>query len=117
MVYICEAQNQKIMSRFKIGQSVVALKTHSSGVFKEGDVVTVDGFCCCPECGLSCLYLVGKTELCNSECKCSFVERGVRECFNEANFAPLQSFGDHIAETIIQELTPFIELSEEIEKR
>jgi hypothetical protein len=106
------------MSRFKIGQSVVALKTHSSGVFKEGDVVTVDGFVCCPGCGELCIYLSGKNDIVDSGCsRCNFEENSVRECYFEINFTPLQSFGDHIAETIIQELTPFIELSEEIEKR
>ena len=48
MVYICEAQNQKIMSRFKIRQTIVCLVDYKESGIKKGDEVIVDGFCCCP---------------------------------------------------------------------
>jgi len=107
------------MSRFKIGQRVVAVKDHSQGEFKKGDEFIVDGFSCCENCGKQRINLLGFDSPTTIRCKngCDHIGSYKRIEFSKYLFAPLQSFGDHIAETIIQELTPFIELSEEIEKR
>lgn len=50
------------MSKFKLGDKAIALENHSQGFFKEGDIYTVDGFTCCPKCGLPCIQLKEVTQ-------------------------------------------------------
>ncbi len=100
------------MSRFKIGQKVVAIRDHSQGIYKKGDEFIVDGFNCCPGCGLQCIFLKGKNSVGGSACTiCGIIDEKVRESFGERNFAPLQSFGEQITEQIINELTLHPELT------
>lgn len=92
------------MSRFKIGQRVVAVLNQPQGRFKKGDEIVVDGFTCCPSCGILCIYLVGFNKLSNSECgECSKIDSATRECYEEASFAPIQSFGEQIEEQLSKE--------------
>lgn len=101
------------MSRFKIGQRVVAVIDHRQGFFKKGDEFVVGGFSCCPQCGLPCVYLKNFYKIANSVCNkgCSYREEGVRECYAERNFAPIQSFGEQIAEQITKEVEEVISSS------
>ena len=96
------------MSRFKIGQRVVAIRDHSKGEYKKGDEFIVEGFDCCPGCGLPCLFLDSKRRATESSCNiCRTVEFDVRESYGERNFAPLQSFGEQIEESISKEAEEF----------
>jgi hypothetical protein len=96
------------MSRFKIGQRVVAVRNHSKGEFNKGDEFIIDGFACCPKCGIRCVYLFGKNDDCGSQCtNCNTHYITIRECYGESIFAPLQSFGEQIEESISKEAEEF----------
>lgn len=102
------------MSRFKIGQKVVAIKDHSQGVFKKGDEFIVDGFTCCPSCGNPCIYLNGKTEVVKWHCRpmgcgANYI---LRESFSEFMFAPLQNNADAIEYKISVSIPELITIKE-----
>lgn len=84
------------MARFKIGQKVVAIVDNRSGAFKRGDVFTVDGFSCCPYCGLPTLFLKEKTDIVIVARSCGRQSHNVREEFAERAFAPLANISDAI---------------------
>ena len=96
------------MSRFKIGQRVVAVKDQSQGRFKKGDEFTIDGFTCCPHCGIQCVYLDERTKIIRSLCGiCDNRYNAGRQNYAERLFAPLQSFGEQIEESISKEAEEF----------
>lgn len=47
------------MSKFKLGQEIIAIENHPQGWFKKGDEFIVDGFNCCNKCGAPSVYLKG----------------------------------------------------------
>lgn len=88
------------MARFKIGQKVVALEKVSD-VIKKGEIYIVDGYHCCPGCGLPCIFVKDINVRCASPCLldkggCGYVEYGVRASFEEVIFAPLTNIADAI---------------------
>jgi len=86
------------MSRFKIGQKVVAIK--GTRIIIKGNTYTIDGFSCCPGCGLSTVYLLENKDICNSRCDgksgCNYLEISVRSNWAEILFAPLSNIADVI---------------------
>lgn len=100
------------MSRFKLGQRVVAIVNQSQGVFKKGDEFVVDGFACCSQCGSPCINLVGFDRIVNSICECR-QKKIIREMYTEKLFAPLSNISDAIEYRLsvsIPELTEIKEL-------
>ena len=95
------------MSRFKIGQRVVAVKSNPSGNIVKGKEYTIDGFSSCINCGEPSVYLLGYDTIIISThggCGHSAIER---EKYLECRFAPLQSFGEQIEESISKEAEEF----------
>lgn len=83
------------MHRFKVGQKVVAVKSHSGGEFKIGDIFIVDELNCCCKCGLSTICLNGKDEYCIVVCSCNYTGAG-REHYTEMCFEPIQNISDAV---------------------
>jgi len=84
------------MSKFKLGQEVVALVTYLPTNIIKGNIYIVDGFTCCPGCGLPCINLKGRQKLYNSICQkeskgCGYREIAVRERYSENAFTDLIS--------------------------
>lgn len=92
------------MSKFKIGDEIVAIKNHSLGRFKIGDEFIVDGFSCCPNCGKRTIYLKGINLIVNTNCYCECVMKSVRAQYAESSFEKKKSFGQSITEKIVEEL-------------
>lgn len=86
------------MSRFKIGQRVVAVRSHKLGDFKKGDEFIIDGFGCCPKCGIACVYLKGMDKEADIDCSACGNESVIigRVLYREECFAPLTSLSDAI---------------------
>ena len=92
------------MSKFKLGQEIVAIKYQPEGKFKKGDEFIVDGLSCCNKCGLPCVYLKGLyNNVRNIHSACGGRFSG-REMFAESDFAPKQSFADSICEKIANDV-------------
>lgn len=76
---------------FKIGQKVVAIKDHTSGVFKKGDVFTVKNilpsFCKCKQV----LIDIGKSGCTVNWCRACNIDSSPNNTmlFKETNFAPI----------------------------
>lgn len=91
------------MARFKIGQKVVAIRSHTDGSFKKGVVYILDGFSSCPNCGAQTIHLKGYEErinfVCNHHyggCNMAVTARNVRSMFFIESFAPLHFSADAI---------------------
>lgn len=107
------------MANFKIGDKVIAKFNHSGGSFRKGDEFIIDGFCCCPSCGLPCIQLRGRTENCISICDgshkgcgCGFMVEE-RESFWIGAFEKPASFGElasYKVKVSIPELTEIKEI-------
>lgn len=95
------------MSKFRIGQKVVAIRDHSKGVFKKGDVFTVLN-CRVKECLCKSLEVdIGiKSHRYNRclICKSDLVTSSIW-WFDEASFAPLQEKSDFTFEQAIELVT------------
>lgn len=92
------------MSKFKIGDEIVAIKNHSLGRFKIGDEFIVDGFSNCPNCGTQNIYLKGFDLIVDTRCNCEFLIRSVRRQYAEDCFEKKKSFGQSITEKISEEI-------------
>lgn len=42
---------------WKVGQKILCVKTHSEGLVVAGNEYTIEGFSCCPCCGVGCVIL------------------------------------------------------------
>ncbi|MBK9526687.1 MAG: hypothetical protein IPO39_18735 [Bacteroidetes bacterium] len=94
------------MSRFKIGQGG-GDESNPSGNIVKGKEYTIDGFSSCINCGEPSVYLLGYDTIIISThggCGHSAIER---EKYLECRFAPLQSFGEQIEESISKEAEEF----------
>lgn len=101
------------MNRFKVGQKVVALKTHADGEFKKGEIYIIDGFSCCPMCGRATVYLLNHNEIVNSTCTiCGHKDKEVRVNFYESNFAPIENIADAIEYKMKVSIPELIEIKE-----
>lgn len=107
------------MSNFRIGEKVVAKENHPNGTFKKGDEFIVDGFCCCPRCGRSNLYLKGLDRIVNSECNtriangCGHITTDTRQRYSERRFEKAISIAEGIEyrlKVTIPELTEIKEV-------
>lgn len=94
---------------FYVGQKVVAVKTHSQGLFKKDDVFTVletNNLSCC---GIAVVN-VGINKRTNhvicSKCGCTSKNTSPHCLFAEICFAPIEEYSDSmsIAMQLIQEL-------------
>lgn len=75
------------MSKFYIGQKIVAIKDHSQGVFKKGDEFTVFNIVKC------CEYLVDIGLKNGIGSYCSYCNKDISQnilFFNESRFAPIE---------------------------
>lgn len=74
------------MSKFYIGQKIVAIKDHSQLIFKKGDEFTVLGISKCCEYGVNInVRIPGKVTFCNI---CGSNYNGIY--FRESSFAPIE---------------------------
>lgn len=95
------------MSKFYIGQKIVAIKDHSQGKFKKGDEFTVFGFGNTCSCGVICIDIGIKTVNSDLRCTtCGVVDTNLTgiHYFNETSFAPIElsstTFEDVIKENL-----------------
>jgi len=97
---------------FYVGQRIVAVKSHSQGVFKKGDEFILKAITQRP-CGCSGLYLdIGirsgrRIGACN---KCGNVYESMEWWFCESSFSPLDYTEEEINEVNINELIEELEL-------
>lgn len=73
------------MSKFYIGQKVVAIKDHSQGIFKKGDEFTVLGI---GECCNTGLVNINIECVSNLKCECGKIHIG--SWFDSVCFAPIE---------------------------
>ena len=105
------------MSKFKVGDEIVAIRTHSGGDYVKGEHYTVDGFTVCPNCGYPCIYLKGYNKIGTpghtyKGCGWISIEKQ-RIFYGESNFEKLMEFSDAIEYKLkvsIPELTEIKEL-------
>lgn len=84
-------ERKKKMTKFKIGETVIARHSNISGEIVKGKEYIVDGFTCCSGCGIPCLYLKGMTRIANLICGnshhgCGYKKLHTRECYAESCF-------------------------------
>jgi len=84
------------MSKFKLGEKIVAIKNHYAGRFKIGDIFIVDGFACCPKCGTQGIFLKGlNPNMSGTKCvPCNIIISEPLNCYRESNFEKLISLGE-----------------------
>jgi len=95
---------------FEIGKEVVAIKGHSQGAFKKGDVFMCEGLERCPcKCGMPYInvgitvpYHFSKVEAHCHVCHTIYPQAGIYWWFKSTSFAPLDSID-------ISELTEVLE--------
>ena len=101
------------MSRFKIGQKVVALTANATGELVKGKTYEVCGFSACKGCGEPTIYLVGMVRRAGiSHPKCGTVSETMRENYLESFFAPLQNTADAIEYRLSVSIPELIEVKE-----
>lgn len=94
------------MSRFKIGQKIVCIKTHSQGVLKKGKIYAIKKIrksCCCFDVDIG---IVSTTKYANCGfCKISRISDDTW-WINESLFAPLEEDGStfRLTKEVIEEL-------------
>jgi len=86
------------MSRFKIGQRVVAVINHSDDSFIKGREYIVDGFSCCDNCGRPYICLRGFNEIVRTQDfkGCNHLNNPRRQSYYENAFAPLSNIADAV---------------------
>ena len=101
------------MSKFKLGDKVIAIKNHSKGDYKVGDEFIVTGFSCCPGCGEPTIRISGKDEIVNSSCRiCKFLECFVVNNYFETSFEKPISISECIEYKLKVSLPELTELKE-----
>lgn len=101
------------MSRFKLGQRVVAVRTNNANNIIKNSEYIVDGFGCCSTCGEPCIYLKGFDRIATLTHNGGHKEARTREKYLERNFAPLSNISDAVEYRLsvsIPELTEIKEL-------
>lgn len=93
------------MSKFYIGQKIVAIKDHSQGIFKKGDEFTVLGITrCCGYDGYDLIEIYVNDGNIGTKCtKCNFVHYG--DWFCESCFAPIE-LSTTTFEDVIKQVEP-----------
>jgi len=106
------------MSRFKIGQEVIALHSWlQCGILKDEHYI-VDGFVCCKQCGRPYIYIKNVDVVANTHCSSADDKDGCgystkeRANFSETAFAPLQNFSDAVEYRLSVSIPELIEVKE-----
>lgn len=83
------------MNKWYIGQEIVAIRNHSGGKFKEGDIFTISGLrssCCkCKEVLIN-IGLITSNDMYCGICNSVYETNDGVIWFKETSFAPLDSF-------------------------
>lgn len=89
------------MSKFYIGQKVVAIRDHSQGVFKKGDEFTVLDLKQC--CNYNLIKVNANNYMGITKCNCGFVFND--EFYYDICFAPIE-LSETTFEEVIKQINP-----------
>lgn len=105
------------MSKFKFGDEVVAIKGCGQPI-KKGNHYIIDGFACCPNCGMACVYIKGFNRvgilICSNAERtsgCGY-ESKERENYDEATFEKLISLAETTEYRLRVSIPELIEIKE-----